>query len=476
MAKIKNPLQFSRHFNVSEQKMNQLGVLDPTLNVDAKLFIDPLLLPNSMHNEIKNAETTYKNFFSEIIKILSVSKAEGDLPWRTAYKKMMFTEINGTCLGYGAASIRGSGFGPLLSKKITNTAKEIIDLGITDPDLFLSLPLLEENIGPDLISDMVTNIIIENLMEFNARVLNELKVPTQSFKIKGKFYNLARNPKESSPAPVILVPKDILRQLPIANSWSEVCDNAAENDELREKVNRTIGEIWEAKTRKDKERIRESALSNRNTFSTILQMLHCIAPKHYDFSKDPDGILVWRQFLESVANDYPLKLDKPKSIEDVYQVVIKIIDQFQHLVEKRGLARELWNGAKRRNEKSIQRIFFAVADSYCEANNIDISPEIDTGTGQIDFKFSAGYDSRVLIEIKLSDNPKLVAGYEKQLEAYKGAEKTLKGLYVVIDVGSIGKKDQILFIKKNKQVDKGLPVSEIIFIDGIIKESASKLK
>lgn len=475
MAKIKNPLQFSRHFKVPEQLLGRLDVLDPTLNVDAKLFIDPLLLASSRHDEMRHAETTFKSFFIEIIRLLSASKAEGDLPWRTAKKKLMFKEVKGTCLGYGAASIRGSGVGPYLAEKITKTAKEIIDLGITDPDLFLSLPLLEESIGPDLISDMTTNIILENLMAFNIRILKVLNIQTMRFKLKGNYYNLAPNPKENHLSPVILVPKDVLRQLPIANSWSEVCDNAAENEELRNKVNRTIGEIWEAKTRKDKERIRETALSNVNAFSTVLQMLHSIVPKHYDFNKDPDGILVWRQFLESVAKDYPLKLDKPKNIDDVYQIVKKIIVQFQHLVEKRGLARELWHENKRRNEKSVQRIFFAVADSYCQANNIDISPEIDTGTGQIDFKFSAGYDSRVLIEIKLSDNPKLVAGYEKQLEAYKGAEKTLKGIYVVIDVGAMGKKDQALYMIKNRQVDKKLPVSDIVFIDGIVKESASKL-
>lgn len=397
MAKIKNPLQFSRHFKVPEQALERLGVLDPTLNVDAKLFIDPLLLANSSHEEMKQAETTFKSFFTEIIKLLSASKNEGDVAWRTVNKRMMFKEIKGTCLGYGAASIRGSGFGPHLAGKITKTAKEIIDLGITDPDLFLSLPLLEESIGPDLISDMTTNIILENLIQFNCRILNELKICTTQFRIKGAYYNLTPNPTENNSTPVILVPKDVLRQLPIANSWSEVCDNASENEELRNKVNRTIGEIWEAKTRKDKERIRETALSSKNTFSTILQMLHNIVPKHYDFKKDPDGILVWRQFLESVAREYPLKLEKPKTIEDVHKVVVMIIKQFQHLVEKRGLARELWNEKKRRNEKSVQRIFFAVADSYCQANNIDISPEIDTGTGQIDFKFSTGYDSRVLI-------------------------------------------------------------------------------
>lgn len=45
MAKIKNPVRFSTHFNVDEAQLTELGVLNLTLNVDTKLFIDPFLLP-----------------------------------------------------------------------------------------------------------------------------------------------------------------------------------------------------------------------------------------------------------------------------------------------------------------------------------------------------------------------------------------------------------------------------------------------
>lgn len=476
MGKIKNPLQFSTYFKIAESVLEKLGVLNPTLNVDAKLFIDPLLLPLSKHSEINRGAESYKQFFTEIIKLLSASQKEGDVAWRAAYRKLQFKEIKGTCLGYGAASIRGSGLGPTLAYKITRTAKEIIDLGVTDPDLFLTLPLLEEKIGPDLISDMVTNIIITDLVAFNERVLSKMGLPMETFRFKDVYVKLPRNPKESNRTAVILVPIDILRDLPIANDWDEVCDNAAGIAELRDRVNRQVGEIWAAKTRKDKEKIRESVLSNRNGVLTLLEMLHATKPKHYDFSKDPHGIFVWRLVHEAVAKEHPLTLEQPKhTLDDAYNLVMRIVDQFQHLVEKRGLARELWHDGKRRGEKSVQRLFFAVADSYCQANDLDISPEVDTGTGEIDFKFSKGYSIRILVEVKLSDNSKVVAGYEKQLESYKNAEKTTKGIYIVIDVGSMGTKDERLYDVKNKMREKGYPVSEIVIIDGNIQMSASKL-
>src|SRR5688572_19298392 len=106
MAKIKNPLQFSHYFELNQSKISALGVLDPTLNVDAKLFIDPMLLKGSKHREMRQADVTYKQFFTDVIKLLVASKKEDDIAWRTAHKKLLFHEIKGTCLGYGAASIK----------------------------------------------------------------------------------------------------------------------------------------------------------------------------------------------------------------------------------------------------------------------------------------------------------------------------------------------------------------------------------
>jgi len=80
----------------------------------------------------------------------------------------------------------------------------------------------------------------------------------------------------------------------------------------------------------------------------------------------------------------------------------------------------------------------------------------------------------VLIEVKLSTNPKLVDGYDKQLEAYKAAEESTRAIYLVIDVGKMGKKDERLIALKNKRSGEGKPVSEIVFIDGTRQPTASK--
>jgi hypothetical protein len=64
---------------------------------------------------------------------------------------------------------------------------------------------------------MTTNIIFEALLAFNTRVLPGLGVPTEQFNIRlknGKSY-LPRNPYAKGDVPIILVPSDILRDLPI---------------------------------------------------------------------------------------------------------------------------------------------------------------------------------------------------------------------------------------------------------------------
>ncbi len=168
MGTIKSPLRFSEYFEISESVLTEAGVLNPTLNIDTKLFIDPLLVPHSRHPEISGtARDTYVHHFSQVVRLLSVSSRQDDVAWRNARRLMEFPEIKWTCLGYGANSVSGSGSGVFITNGIMSTAKEIVDLGVQDPDLFVALGVFEEGIGPDRISDMTTNVIFPGLLEFN---------------------------------------------------------------------------------------------------------------------------------------------------------------------------------------------------------------------------------------------------------------------------------------------------------------------
>lgn len=482
MGKLSNPISFSSEFGVSYDEVVRLGFVDIILNADTNLFIDPLLLCDSEHDEISiGATARYTKHFEKIIKLLTVVQRmdKTDVAFKSAIKLFQFHELSWTCLGYGG-SVGGSGFGRELISKTLDTAKQIVDLGVKDVDLFMALALFEEGIGADRISDMTTNIILPDLLAFNERLIAELRITTCEYNIDGAKHHLIPNPYAKNKTPILLVPADIVRDLPIASDWSDISHVVRENEELRERINSHVGEIWATMDRKAKDRLKRSALSSKESFDSVLELLKSSAGVPYDIKNDPNGEVFWGKIAATIAADFPFDLSdfkqKKLSANEVYEIVGRIIEQFQFLIEKRDLWRELWNEAqtKNRKEKAAQRLLFAVADSYCKANDLDLTPEAETGNGPVDFKISVGGSSKVIVEIKLSTNSSTVHGYEKQLEIYREAEKTDKAYFVLIDVGGMGTKEERIIDLKNKQVAEGYAASEVIIIDGTPRVSASK--
>jgi hypothetical protein len=477
MGKINNPITISTQFGIDEYLLRQLGVVNVLLNTDTLLFIDPLLLELSAYPEIHiGAATSYKKRFSDIVKLLSASNFQDDAAWKAAKKLFKFSEISWTCLGYGT-SVRGSGFGKDLISTTIDTASQIVKLGIEDPDFFMALALFEEGIGPDRISDMTTNIILWDLLAFTEKINETLKIPVESRNIKGTTRKVIINP--ISGEPLVFVPTDIVRDLPIASDWSDVCRIARENDELRENVNAHLGGIWATMTRKEKERLRASALSSRNSFEQILELLRAVPPKPYDFKSDRNGEDFWTSLLGKIAKEHPYDLSKfsgrTLTIQDVSNVVNLILEQFKDLIENKGLWKELWGeNDKPRKEKAAQRLFFAVAISYCRANNLDLTPEADAGNGPVDFKVSQGANAKIIVEIKLSTNTSLIHGYEKQLEIYKAAEDTDFAIFLLIDVGMLGNKYNKIQSLRRDLLESTGKSSTIYYIDGNQRASASK--
>ena len=74
-------------------------------------------------------------------------------------------------------------------------------------------------------------------------------------------------------------------------------------------------------------------------------------------------------------------------------------------------------------EKTVQKTFHGVASYYCKTNDLDISPETNTGRSPVDFKISRGGDKTV-IEIKLTSNKDCLHGFEVQIEEYAKSEET----------------------------------------------------
>lgn len=332
----------------------------------------------------------------------------------------------------------------------------------------------EENVGPDTISDMTTTVIMDDLAAITEEfcLKNQIRVYDFDF---GQVFKLPKfNINKNKVVPIVLVPKDIVRDLPIARDWSDIERAAMENARIRDRVNRYLGGIVEPTIADRKYALRRAALHSSEDFRYFLSSVKENV-SFYDETADSLAYYKLKDILSKGGfelknnNNYDLK----SGPEAVLRVVMDTIDQFKHHVENGNLWEELWIGDKPKKERASQLIYYAIADSFCKANNLDISPEANMGGGPIDFKFSTGYNARVLVEMKRSGGT-VVHGYEKQIEFYKNASRSDYGVFVVMNFGDLGGKLAKITKIREWRISMGQRASDIVVIDASKKMSASK--
>lgn len=161
--------------------------------------------------------------------------------------------------------------------------------------------------------------------------------------------------------------------------------------------------------------------------------------------------------------------------DNIYEVVSEICNQFKDVVENKGLFKLLVDRhGDRVPEKKAQLLFFGVAYSHCYANDLKLSPEVDSGNGPVDFNVSRGMTANVNVEMKFADNPKLDNGLWSQLKIYNNAENATGSIYLVIKTNNVYdlKLDQMSRIL-NYRKNKGEKLPDLFIVDSTFKLSAS---
>lgn len=419
------PVLFSDHCGVEKEKFEELGIFNPILNFDTKLFVETILLKASKSEIIRNSINSYNKFFSNILKLLRASNEEGDKMWRAAKDLVYFPEYKSTCIGYGADSIHGSGAGHELSDQILRGAKDIIDAAKGDPDIFLLAPLLEKGIGPDLISDMTQRIIDDEICQFTVDAMEKLGIKgSHTYKTKaGNSYLLPYN--SFSKCPVKLLPRDILSELPLAENFdSWLVEIADHNHELRENVSKLIGEAWyEATKAQKKESLLNELKTNKVFFIEILKVLREYSFEHYDIQKDYQGLYRWLANSEQFLKLGDVKLKAPEeSQESLLLVVEEVVRNFQNLIEKNELWRMFWTKHKNKSrhvrELYSQMLFFMMAKSWVSAQDmgIELIKKVNQEVKQLEFNFVLNKKFSVTVLVKHSNNTKLENSYDKQIK------------------------------------------------------------
>lgn len=467
--------RISDALGVAHEALDAAGVFDRFVDIDSCLHVDPHLLSKSTAPELVAAARTLDQYWKDTIVVLRNIFEYGDRLWREALKRFTFPENSSVGLGYAVAGTSGAAIGRKTAERLVDTAQQLVRAGIVDPKVFELVGLFEPNVGPDLISDITVHIIGPHLLEFTQRVCAELGIPTKAFRIDGVDHHLPECPRTKRH--LVLLPKDVLRDLPVAFCWEDIDTVCAYNDALRARLNALIGTNWRRATEDNKkEKLKEVLLENPEALSDLIQQYRAKPAKPYDFERDILGETIWLDVAKKATAEHPLDLKDvgPATPENIMVLVRTICDHFRHLVENCGLSRIFWTDDKQvRHERLPQLLFFAVADCYCKANDIDLSPEVNSGRGPVDFKLSKGYAARVLVEVKWSKNTKLVHGFKTQLEEYAKAEQTNTTMLLVIRVTESEASIDTIQALQAEALRNRKRAPEIKIVDGRMKESAS---
>lgn len=449
-------------------QLEELGVFDSLMDEDSNFFINIIRLRDTKVPEFKESYNNINSYFRDLGILLKASKNQGDKLYKTAVGKFNFSEVRGINLGFSKGT-RGAGFGPILSNQIVKDASEIIKSGSAQPEIFHLTSLFEENVGPDRLSDMIATIIYPDIVRYTKKIyrevdINEKNYPEHSFKS-----GLMINPYKG--CELLLLPIDVLHELPIARSWEDIDRVVSENETIKREMSELVGKEWKKLASSQKKQyIKDFIFMKPHLVSKVIADYKSTDVKAYDIYQNID-YRIERLINNITKSKKELDLSKKNS----YESAIEIISEFKNWIENQKGYTILEGIETRNEEKIIQRTLHGTAGYYCKVNNLDISPESNTGRGPVDFKISRG-DDKTVVEIKLTSNQETVHGFEIQIEEYAKSEGTENKIFLLIDNGRSSNQIKKVEESYERRKKAGHNPATVIIVDAKPKESASKYK
>ena len=124
-------------------------------------------------------------------------------------------------------------------------AKELIEYGAEDPIIYEVASFLKKGVVCDRVSDILTNILIENIIQYSSNITKKLKIELKTKYIFNDIeYELAKNPFTGDP--IFLVPYSVLSKLPVIDACLNIgymCDvNSITRSELSKYIRLTTSD------------------------------------------------------------------------------------------------------------------------------------------------------------------------------------------------------------------------------------------
>lgn len=456
---------------------------NPQVEWDTLLFIDPMLLKNTSIIEFVNSYDKLINFFSN-----SIVKLESNIPHALKENMVCFEEVKEANLGFSYDSNLGSGLTGKTALSVLNNINKFVKRGLFGIEDFAEISLFDRNVNGDRITDMILNILKNDFISYSCRIAKQNSFPLKQFKVRKEFifaemrweYDMVEMPyivnEKNMDIPVLLIPKEFLVTSLYFND-DNFMDWLYHND--KDYVKEVFDYNLKADIVANKKKIMEDIVENNrddvlkkyaedgknyepydlNEDKEIVNKVYEIANKFYNTNKD---VLL-------VKNDSNSLLP----VKDVADLLIKYLQTV--VADKKGYELLKSKGNMFIAEPKISKFIHILFDARIKdaGFNVDISPETNAGNGPVDFKISRG-DDKVLIENKISSNPKLLQciDEDKQIHTYLKQEEC-KDAFLVVFINKESDVDKINQLTRKAEQYKENYNIYVRDVDCIKKESAS---
>jgi hypothetical protein len=315
-----------------------------------------------------------------------------------------FSEIPIIGLGYSINHTGGKGIGDKLANNLVETVIKFVKLGIVDPVIFELLPLFETGIGADRISDMIIHILLPDIVLFSIRVARSLNLPISSAPtlINNQYFNDL--PCYSNHG-ILLVPNDILTEIPLERSWTDIDTIALHNQNLKQHLNKMLGNSWKNLiTLKDfsnkKKVLKQAIFEYPEILDEILYRYRNKSVYPYNFNADSKEKFKWHDRARDYAARFPLYLPQKDNIVSGQEIATVIIAHFEKLIDS-GLACDFHKKIGDPKKEQIgQLIFLELLECYTRNTDLYARYNCKNDTVSI-YTRKLPYDKNLLVNIIL---------------------------------------------------------------------------
>lgn len=427
-------MRFSEAFNI--QRTAEDDWFDPHLTIDTRLFVDPILLLTSPHQEWVDAHEELINHFVHCYRLVAQATGENSLSARSARRLLTFPEPEEFCLGYTKSGTSGAGSGARYARQMADGIAVAIAQGLDRPEHVEEIGILNVGIGADRISDAACNVLKHRFIRYTQQVARRHGIELQQHEVQNARVHLQQSrwmpasvelpTNYATGEPILLIPEDLLNSLPTLNAedWY-----GSLNSDVRDQLNLGVGQ------KVTKEMI--VGLARRNT-SNVRKWAEEQTSREdlfgYDYGRDPQGVVGWDREPAAFAAQHPLEgMRQPQNESQLVDLVDQMLNRFKHFVEQqRGWALLQNDDGSEKPETAAQLVFLGMAQHYLRLFNVEVDREVELGRGPVDFKISSGSHHRLLVEIKKEHNGKFWHGIDSQLPSYLESDDCQNGWFVAI--------------------------------------------